>query len=243
MIASACMCSCVSQNIPAHGGGKRLFYEQALISKAVDSAIDQLDLDEVKADLEASDTRNAVEVYVIAMGDEGGGAGSEPSLFGALFSRPAANQPSVAVGGHSGSSSTHAFSNARDIEYIRGKVLQSLAGSGVPIATEQADTNGKLYLLVSEFGTAKETFQLILYSESKLTARAAMEAFYVTPGPAGSLNEFSSLGKGECTTEYLARYVFGSGPIHGIQIEVRPGPIPANVVWKEPKPAGNGEQE
>ncbi len=137
----------------------------------------------------------------------------------------------IPVGDSGGAS--HAFANARDIEFVRGKILQAVASNGIPISNAKTDASqvgGSLYVLVSELGTAKEGFNLLVYREVKLAARAAMEAFYVPKSTVeGEAQEYFPLGAGACTTEYSAEYVFGNGPIHGATITVTPGAIPANI--------------
>ncbi len=236
-----CASSCVSTSVPTHGGGKRYFYEQAIVARAADEAFGQLDLSALKQRTESK----PVEVYVIAMGDEGGGVDAGGSITSAIGLTSGSFVPStsgVSATGAAGAaqmtsgtaSSSHAFANARDIEYLRGRAIQVLTGAGVQIATAataRESTAGAVYFLVSEYGTAKDNLQLVVYSETNLAARACIDGYFV-PGnqPRGADATLVSLGRGECTTLYRTEFIFGYGPINGGEIIVTPGPIPTRIV-------------
>ena len=231
----AALCGCVTQSVPNHGGGKRFAYEQVIIANAIDTAIDGLDLQAVPVD-------KPIDLYIIAMGEEGSGAevsGEGLSNFGPLvllgpfgffFGAVASALKSSVVVAPSVSSR-----GARDIQYLRGKVIQAVAVQGIPIArgkiSDPSERGGALYVLVSELGTAKEGRSFVIYNETKLSARVAMEAFFVPENSvAGAALEYLPLGEGACTTEYKTAYLFGGIPIQDPTITTNPGPIPARIL-------------
>lgn len=237
----ACASSCVSTSVPTHGGGKRYFYEQAIVARAADEAFGQLNLDGLKQKTDGK----PVEVFVIAMGDEGGGVDAGGSITSAIGLTSGNFAPSASGANATGAlgaaqmttgtgSASHAFANARDIEYLRGRAIQVLSAAGVQIATSataKESTAGAVYFLVSEYGTAKDNLQLVVYSETNLAARACIDGYFV-PGnqPRGAAATLLALGRGECTTLYRTEFVFGYGPVNGGEIVVTPGPLPTRVV-------------
>ena len=209
LVACTALCSCVTQTVPNHGGGKRFFYEQAIIAKATESAVEGLNLDGIPVD-------NPIDLFVIAMGDEGGGSDGASGALSFLSlgksGSSSANSVAATVPAGGGGGISHAFANARDIEFVRGKVLQAVASKGIPVSagakTAASVVGGALYVLVSELGTLKEGINLFVYNETKLSSRVAMEAFFVPKGTVeGEPQGYVPLGEGACTTQYSAAYL------------------------------------
>jgi len=232
-LAAACLAaglgSCVTQTIPSHGGGKRFFYEQAVVTASVDHALAQLDV----SPLEDKGIKQA-NVYVIAMGDEGGGIESGGGLLGVFGANgngfAGSSGEGAAAIGDSGRSGSHAFANARDIEYLSGRVTQFLESKGIRVAeVEDSEVEHEIYFLVSQFGTFKSSFNLLVYQEVELAGRTSLEAFALT-GTKSSENSsevrYIPLGAGECSATYKASYFFGYGPLRGAEISIEPGSLP-----------------
>jgi len=210
--------SCVTQGFPNHGGGKRFFVEQHLVSRSAEVALNDVDWSQVPK-------AGPVRVYVIAMGDEGGGL--TPQGGGDFF------QPGMTAPGDSGYQS-FAFANARDIEYVKGSVERRLAAEGVTVMKDWHDDGtcyGNVVVLVSEFGIARSGYHLLVYSERKLEARTALAVHFVgNPKFARDreVPKFVDLGGSGCTTSIYEEYVLGLGPINAPEerFSTDRGPIP-----------------
>lgn len=231
-LAAACLAaglaSCVTQTIPTHGGGKRFFYEQAVVTASVDHALAQLDVSPLTdKDFEVA------KVYVVAMGDEGGGIESGGGFFGVFGATGngfagSSGDGAAAIGGtdDSGRTGSHAFANARDIEYLSGRVTQFLESKGIRVAeANESQVDLEIYFLVSQFGTSKSSFSLLVYQEVELAGRTSLEAFALT-GEKSGLDRYIPLGAGECSATYKASYFFGYGPLRGAELSVEPGALP-----------------
>lgn len=210
--------SCVTQGFPNHGGGKRFFVEQHLVSRSAEVALNDVDWSQVTKE-------GPVRVYVIAMGDEGGGL--TPQGGGDMF------QPGMTAPGDSGYQS-FAFANARDIEYVKGSVERRLAAAGVTVMKDwhaAVDCRGNVVVLISEFGIARSGYHLLVYSERKLEARTALAVHFVGNPEfvdSGKAPKFIDLGAAGCTTSIYEEYVLGLGPINAPEerYSTDRGPIP-----------------
>lgn len=228
--------SCASQGFPSHGGGKRFFYEQHLVTRAVDEAIAQLDFDGLNDSLEDPGS-NLFNVWVIAVNDAGGGndgglIGGLPSSFLPDDDADARRDAASSQSGQSSFSSAYSESN-RDIDWVRARVCQALLERGINVTWTPAQGSHQIYVLVNELGIAKSGFNMLVYSERQLEARASIEAYYIQELPQAANVKWSyhSLGRGECTTSMYEEYILGAGPINDREetFEVKLGPILGTV--------------
>lgn len=220
--------SCVTRGFPGHGGGKRFFVEQHLVSKSVELALDELDWSAIPRG-------GPVRVWVVAIGDEGGGSSVGKGVVGGFQN----------LGMGTGVDSvreddftTMAFANTRDVEYVRGLVSHRLDREGVQVHRDwharDARIAGDLYVLVGEFGIAASGFQLFVYSERKLEARTALKAHFIE-NPEGldpdQHPRFVFLGEGSATTWIYEEYVFLMGPINSPSERYfsERGPVPGSL--------------
>jgi hypothetical protein len=238
VLALACLAgllsSCVTQPIPVHGGGKRFYFEQAMLAAAVDDALAQVDA----AQLEPL-KGHTVQVAVVSMGDEGGGLEPDrgPLSFGLLsqiLGGAGTILPSSVTPLDGSLGGSHAFANARDIQYLLGRIRQFLNAHDIVIA-EREDSNVSeaptVYFLVSEFGTAKTGFNFVVYRENELAARVAFEAFAygLDPSSGSDAAGYRPLGSGASTATYRTTYLLGFGPLGGAEMTLQAGDVPMRV--------------
>lgn len=224
VLIALALTSCVSQSFPTHGGGKRFYWEQHIVSRSAREAVDQLELGEKLKGVDG-----VIRVNVIAMADDGGGfeASSESPLGFLGFGReifPAVDSSNTAARVDS-KYRPYQVSTARDMAYLTALVERSLAEANVTVATDLTSPTadpivGELFVLVSEFGTAKTTSNWIVYSSRALRARTTVSAYLVKfekkdERSASSQKRYTylSIGSGRGTVAMKEGYIFGIGPI------------------------------
>jgi len=222
---------CASHGFPAHGGGKRFFLEQRVVSAAAQEAVASLDFQSLAG--------KTVKLEVTAMGDQGAGTQSRSeSSFGlaglggflGLGSSgvAAGNSTGIVQGGYSpGQYSSQGIANANDVLYLKGLIAEAMWRAGVKIAgitpSKQSKTDlnsaaGTVYVLVHEFGTDQSDFNLFVYSEEKLRSSTALSAFFLPAADGAEPLQLQSIGEGGAVKLYKEAFLFGFGPISGSDI-------------------------
>lgn len=206
--------ACVSRGFPTHGGGKRFFREQELISVAIDRAVADLELDritdqEVRADNPANPSespaglKNGIGLAIFSVADSGGGrrsSGGGPSignLFGILGS-DAMDATSAATGNELLSKaqtdySSFGFTSSADLDYLKGKIVQRILGAKIrfnpnPVTEEGKSVlnTGAIVVTVGEIGIDESSFNALVCSSNRLVARVQLNAWYVRQGASGA---------------------------------------------------------
>lgn len=240
---AATLAGCVSRGYPTHGGGKRFFHEQALVTNAIDAAVAQVPFDRVKEVVDASDAKNdgSIAVQVFSVAHSGGGVqtgatgplagifGASPVLGGAQQggggNTVALGSAGAAAGG--GNYFAFGFESADDVRYLMGRVTERLGSVGLRVVSPTADV-GKpmLCVLVRELGIEQSGFNAFIYQEKKLAARASVELFVVArraDGDPGVNVESVPIGRGAATWRFREDFFLGFGPLTGGEPE--PDPI------------------
>jgi hypothetical protein len=251
LCAAACLLSltavgCTTRGFPNHGGGKRFFQEQALVTQSIDDALAAVDWPQLK-DLVKSvtDAPPSLAVQIYCVSHSGGGAQSpaSPNLGMGFQVHPAgahrqlpqdardpvrAGVQQTAAAGAPTNYMAFAFESADDIRYLMGRVVQQLGEQGIEVAIPTDSTpDTVLCLLVGELGTDHSNFNALIYAERVLTARTRVEAYLLhrvtDPGPTARLRK---LGGGAGQFRLRENYFLGFGPLSGGTPERDPFPIP-----------------
>lgn len=238
VLAAPLMTSCVTRGFPTHGGGKRFFREQELVSAAIDQAVGQLDFGALAG---SGDGAPSIGLFVMSMEDSGGGVqssgGAGSSILSTLgLAAPAIDPnmgPAVAYGSMAAMSSaaasaygSFAFESSDDLVYLKGALLEKLAENGVRVAsaaTEQQTgdggnanqetrtargPDGLLFVLVEQLGIDQNDTNVIVYGAKELSARVAVRAFYVTESGAAGMRSINSTSLGRGVSEWQYKEVF-----------------------------------
>ena len=229
--------ACVSRGFPNHGGGKRFYREQQVLTRSVQTALDRIPFEEIGV---AADGK-PVQVYVLCVGDQGGGSGQASNgssllntiSFGLLgddgpvpgIGRGAI--PTAPIVTPRDTYTPFSFANALDLEYLRGELMVRLAAANVRIASggnigsEGAGPETSslyLYVLVTQFGIDKSDLNLLVYSEEKLEARTALRVVLVDNHAESGATASPPL-QASATFNYMENFVLGFGPVNGGLIE------------------------
>jgi hypothetical protein len=155
----------------------------------------------------------------MAIGDEGGGVadGGGLDLFGSFrgAAADASGNTSTAGGGSAAYSTDNfygafAFANARDIEYVKGIVLEAVFQAGGIVARDDTDLAGDVYVVIDQLGTHNWKHDFVVYSEENLAALLRLRAFYLSKE-----GEYTALGAGLKRYLYMANFVLGRiGPLN-----------------------------
>lgn len=202
--------SCAGTYVPSHGGGKRFFFEQDLIAKTTQKAIDALDFSALAG--------KKVGLQVMAMGDEGS-ASVSGGWFGSIFGGGVVGGQALAgaaIGSTPKEYGASAFANARDLEHLKGRVLQKLLSQDVHVVTSAENADGWVYVVVDVFGTMRWKRDFLIYHEEHLSGRVRMSAFYL--GDDGTELEFRQLGEGSAMGDFYLGYF-----LRAIQVTGNPG--------------------
>ena len=205
------VCGCTYQGVPNHGGGKRFYYEQETLASATRKALGALNWGVLQG--------KKVNLFIMAIGDEGGGMSSDPGLdLGGFFGLGGAEAAGdVGVGGAAVTSystrdvyGAFAFANARDIDYLKGVAMQSIFKNGGMVARDDADLAGDVYLVVDTFGTHRWKRSFIFYDEVNLAALVRLSGYFVDRN-----GTFTDLGGNASRYKYMANFVLGKiGPLN-----------------------------
>ena len=202
------LAACQGIAMPHHGGGKRFYPEQELISGMIRSAVETLDFAPVSG--------RTIQLRILAVGDEGGGTVAESGLLGALVGSGTALDGAAAAGATPTVYQPHAFANARDLDVLKGRVLQALARSGVRLDTTGTDdVDGTVYVIVDSFGTKRWGRDFIVFREDHLSGRIVLDAFF-----ASTDGDFLALGEGSSAGDVEAEYFFGFLMNEGPTVEI-----------------------
>jgi hypothetical protein len=207
--------ACATRGYPAHGGGKRFFTEQALVTRSIDDAISQIDFTRVRSDVgDVSDI--AVQIFSVA--HSGGGATSDPSSFFPFLNQlgpGAAAMPVLPVGGTSSGYFAFGFESADDIRYLMGRLIGKLAEVGLRVVTPRAEAapGPVLCVLVGELGIDLSGFNAVVYREKELRARTSLELFVVAGGVGGTAGTTTKIGRGAATYRFEEDYFLFFGPL------------------------------
>lgn len=226
---------CVTRGYPTHGGGKRFFREQQVVSAAINGALGQLDLSQLS---ECKPKDKAVPLQVFSMSHSGGGVQNGSGIgvggllggllgFGtaAAFANggsPAAAYPAAVAAGSAapGGYSTYLVESADDLKYLTGALVRELGNLGYAVKQPKAGASGGvLTILVSELGIDQNDLNLIVYGEKRLKARAVMEAFWVNHNADSGTTTYHSLGRGGATSTFSEDFFLGFGPLSGEVVE------------------------
>ncbi len=219
--------SCSTHGIPGHGGGKRFFIEQRVVTEAAKKAVEEIKWENVGKD-------KTVQLLVTAMGDQGGGsqAGGNGGFFAGIGEIFGMGAGGVSAGTSSGFVSanfqpamfgSYAFANANDVLYLEELIAANLEENGVRIATRTSMEgnpviDGTVHVLVHEYGTDQSQFSALIYSEDKLKASTSLEAVYLPMEP-GEGNPRIPLGSHRSVKQYKEAYFLGFGPLNPDSIQ------------------------
>lgn len=248
-IVLACLVSasgCVTRGYPTHGGGKRFYNEQAIVTRSIDAALAEIDFGKVVAALPAEDRqRGTIAVHLFAVAHSGGGVQTPSSglfggiLGGSLLFGGSGDQSVLGAGQQGIGAAVHAvplgvgavpgnpngyfafgFESADDIRYLMGRVIGRLGEVGLRVETPTANAGRRpvLCIMISELGIDQSDFNALVYSEKKLRARAALEAFLVghhPDDPEPDSIATTAIGKGAATFRFREDFFLGCGPLSG----------------------------
>lgn len=230
--------SCISRGYPTHGGGKRFFREQEILTRATDAAIGGLDFAKLvtavtKSPKEGAPDRplsNGVTLHITSVAHSGGGVqtgsnigigGLVSGLFtgGAMVATGQAPAPGQGPLVGPGSYASYVFESADDARYLAAVVERHLAEKNVPcygIAGGVIPADKPiLHVVVKEFGIDQSDLNLIVYGEKRLKARVVVEAFVREFDGSG----FQSLGVGEASFTFAEDFFLGFGPLSNQNVE------------------------
>lgn len=236
MTILALLTGCVTRGYPTHGGGKRFFQEQAIVTGSIDGAMDQIQFDKLD-DLVSPDPgtqQKTIGVHVFSVAHSGGGVSTSSSgAFGAILGgligggpefrhNPTLSQPLVAplasVQGNGYLS--YAFGSADDIRYVMGRLIAKLGAEGIAVQTADTATDKPtLCILIRQLGISQSDFNALVYSEKLLRARSSIEAFVVHKIEGGGLKA-TPIGEGTSTMRFREDFFFGIGPLSGGRPEI-----------------------
>lgn len=245
LCACSVLGSCISRGYPTHGGGKRFFREQEILTRATDTAVSSLDFEKVIELIQepastgevppAPNSSGAllskgVTLHVSSVAHSGGGVqtgsnigigGLVSGLFtgGAMMATgqaPVSSQgPLVGPGAYA----SYVFESADDIRYLAAVVERCLAARNVPC---YGISDGKvkagtpvLRVVVKEFGIDQSDLNLIIYGEKRLKARVVVEAYVSRDDGTG----YKSLGVGQASYTFAEDFFLGFGPLSSKNVE------------------------
>jgi len=198
------LAGCQGLAMPHHGGGKRFYPEQQLISGMIRAAVEGLDFSSLRG--------RTVQLQILAVGDEGGGTLAASGLLGALVGGGTALGGATSASPPSSVYQPHAFANARDLDVLKGRILERLARSGVRLDTAGTGAvDGTVYVIVDSFGTKRWGRDFIVFREDHLSGRVDLDSFY-----ASAEGGFEALGQGasdgDVEAEYFLGFLMNDGP-------------------------------
>lgn len=245
LLLSSLATSCVTRGYPTHGGGKRFYREQEIITRAIDTAVGSLDfgklVEKLTAPLKEGDGKrelsNGVTLRLTTVAHSGGGvqSGSNIGIAGLvsglltggamMASGQGAGSPALSpapaplVG--PGSYSSYVFESADDAGYLAAVVTRYLADCKVPchgISANEKENAGRptLHVIVKELGIDQSDMNLIVYGEKRLKARVVVEAFLTQQG---AHDFYEHLGVGQASYTFAEDFFLGFGPLSSQNVE------------------------
>lgn len=240
------LAGCVTRGYPTHGGGKRFFQEQALVTGAIDSALDQINFEPLGEMItrDAGTKAKSIGVHVFSVAHSGGGISNGGNgvfgsalggLFGGSFGGGSAKRNhsnafsaplAPALNGVKGDGYlSYAFGSADDIRYVMGRLIGKLGQEGLSVQTAEKQSADKptLCILIRQLGIDQSDFSALVYSEKLLRARSSIEAFVVHQTENEDKEKVTTvtpLGEGTGTMRFREDFFFGIGPLSGGVVEV-----------------------
>lgn len=245
LCACSVLGSCISRGYPTHGGGKRFFREQEILTRATDAAVGSLDFEKVfevarKAKPPGSlpqsggggdeRTLKGVTLIVSSVAHSGGGVqtgsnigigGLVSGLFtgGAMMATGQAPAPGQGPIVGPGAYASYVFESADDIRYLAAVVERCLASRGVAcFGLKDGAVEAGLpvvRVVVKEFGIDQSDLNLIVYGEKRLKARVVVDAYASMPEG----GHFESLGVGQASYTFAEDFFLGFGPLSNQNVE------------------------